>query len=95
MISVSDGQIEYAEQVEAKLKATGIRVQLDRSGDRMAKQIRKAELEKVPVMAVIGAKEVEAGTLSIRSRKHGDLGAISVDETISKLQQVISDRTWF
>ena len=95
LISVSDGQIEYAEQVEAKLKATGIRVQLDRSGDRMAKQIRKAELEKVPVMAVIGAKEVEAGTLSIRSRKHGDLGAISVDETISKLQQVISDRTWF
>jgi threonyl-tRNA synthetase len=95
LIAVSDGQMEYAEQVAAKMKAAGLRVQLDHSGDRMAKQIRKAEMEKIPVMAVIGAKEVEAGTLSIRSRKHGELGAISVDEAISKMQLAISDRTWF
>ena len=94
LIAVSDGQMEYAEQVAAKMKALGLRVQLDRSGDRMAKQIRKAELEKIPVMAIIGAKEVEAGTLSIRSRKHGELGAISVDEAVSKMQVAISDRTW-
>jgi threonyl-tRNA synthetase len=95
LIAVSDSQMEYAEQVAAKMKAAGLRVQLDHSGDRMAKQIRKAEMEKVPVMAVIGAKEVDAGTLSIRSRKHGELGAISVDEVISKMQAAISDRTWF
>jgi threonyl-tRNA synthetase len=95
LIAVSDGQIAYAEEVVTKMKAAGLRVQLDHSGDRMAKQIRKAEMEKVPVMAVIGAKEVEAGTLSIRSRKHGELGAISVDEVISKMQAAISDRTWF
>jgi len=93
LIAVSDSQMEYAEQVAAKMKAAGLRVQLDHSGDRMAKQIRKAEMEKVPVMAVIGAKEVDAGTLSIRSRKHGELGAISVDEAISKMQADISDRT--
>lgn len=95
LIAVSDGQIAYAEEVVTKMKAAGLRVQLDHSGDRMAKQIRKAEMEKVPVMAVIGAKEVEAGTLSIRSRKHGELGAISVDEVISKMQAAISERTWF
>ena len=95
LIAVSDGQMEYAEQVAAQMKAAGLRVQLDYSGDRMAKQIRKAEMEKIPVMAVIGAKEVEAGTLSIRSRKHGELGAISVDEAISKMHLAISDRTWF
>ncbi|MFN5658632.1 MAG: threonine--tRNA ligase [Pseudanabaena sp.] len=95
LIAVSDGQMAYAEEVATKMKAAGLRVQLDSSGDRMAKQIRKAELEKVPVMAVIGAKEVEAGTLSIRSRKNGELGAISVDEAISKMKSVISDRTWF
>lgn len=95
LIAVSDGQMAYAEEVVTKMKAAGLRVQLDHSGDRMAKQIRKAEMEKVPVMAVIGAKEVEAGTLSIRSRKHGELGAISVDEVISKMQAAISDRTWF
>ena len=94
LIAVSDAQMEYAEQVAAKMKAKGLRVQLDYSGDRMAKQIRKAELEKVPVMAVIGAKEVEAGTLSIRSRKNGELGAISVDSVIDKMQSAISDRTW-
>jgi threonyl-tRNA synthetase len=95
LIAVSDGQMEYAQQVAAQMKAAGLRVQLDHSGDRMAKQIRKAEMEKIPVMAVIGAKEVEAGTLSIRSRKHGELGAISVDEAISKMQLAISDRNWF
>ena len=95
LIAVSDSQMAYAEEVAAKMKAAGLRVQLDYSGDRMAKQIRKAELEKVPVMAVIGAKEVEAGTLSIRSRKNGELGAISVDEAISKMKQAISDRNWF
>ena len=95
LIAVSDGQMAYAEEVVTKMKAAGLRVQLDHSGDRMAKQIRKAEMEKVPVMAIIGAKEVEAGTLSIRSRKHGELGAISVDEAISKMQQAICDRTWF
>ncbi len=95
LIAVSDGQMEYAEQVAARMKAVGLRVQLDRSGDRMAKQIRKGEMEKIPVMAIIGAKEVEAKTLSIRSRKHGELGAISVDEAISKMQVAISDRTWF
>lgn len=94
LIAVSDGQMEYAQQVATKMKALGLRVQLDYSGDRMAKQIRKAELEKIPMMAVIGAKEVEAGTLSIRSRKHGELGAISVDEVISKMQTAISDRNW-
>ena len=95
LIAVSDGQMAYAEEVATKMKAAGLRVQLDHSGDRMAKQIRKAEMEKVPVMAIIGAKEVEAGTLSIRSRKHGELGEISVDEAISKMQQAICDRTWF
>ncbi len=94
LIAVSDGQMAYAEEVAARMKASGLRVQLDHSGDRMAKQIRKAELDKVPVMAVIGAKEVEAGTLSIRSRKHGELGAISVDEAISKMQVAIGDRNW-
>ena len=95
LIAVSDSQMEYAEQVAAKMKAAGLRVQLDHSGDRMAKQIRKAEMDKIPVMAVIGAKEVESGTLSIRSRKHGELGAIAIDEVISKMQAAISDRTWF
>ncbi|WP_271253839.1 threonine--tRNA ligase [Pseudanabaena sp. Chao 1811] len=95
LIAVSDSQMAYAEEVATKMKAAGLRVQLDYSGDRMAKQIRKAELEKVPVMAVIGAKEVEAGTLSIRSRKNGEIGAISVDEAISKMKSAISDRTWF
>ncbi|MHC5823768.1 MAG: His/Gly/Thr/Pro-type tRNA ligase C-terminal domain-containing protein, partial [Nostoc sp.] len=60
-------------------------------GDRLGKQIRNAEKEKIPVMAVVGAKEVETNTLSIRTRASGDLGSISVDQVVDKLQEAIAN----
>ena len=94
LIAVSEDQLDYAREVAALMKQAGLRVQVDLSGDRMAKQIRKAELEKIPVMAVVGAKEVEARTLSIRTRKHGDLGVIPVTEVIEKMQKSIAAHDW-
>jgi threonyl-tRNA synthetase len=94
IIAVSEQQLEYANQVAAQMKKAGLRVQVDNSGDRMAKQIRKAEMEKIPVMAVIGAKEVEANTLSIRSRKHGELGAIALSEVIDKMLSAVQTHGW-
>jgi threonyl-tRNA synthetase len=95
LIPVSDDHLPYAVAVAAKMKAAGLRVQVDRSGDRMAKQIRKAELEKIPVMAIVGAKEMETETLSIRSRKHGELGALSVATVVEKMLAAVGDRGWF
>ena len=92
LITVSEGQLEFARSVAAQMKALGIRVQVDLSSDRMQKQIRNAELEKIPVMGIIGAKEVEQNALSVRTRKHGDLGTLSVAEFISKVQSAITNR---
>jgi threonyl-tRNA synthetase len=89
-LPVSDDVREYAKSVAAILKQAGIRVEIDQSGERLGKQIRTAELEKIPVVAVIGKKEVENQTLSIRTRKNGDLGALTIDEILPRLQNAIT-----
>lgn len=85
LLPVGDEQHPYAEKVAAQLQAQGVRVSVDRSGDRLGKQIRNAETQKIPVMGIIGAKEVESETVSIRTRAAGDVGAFPVKELIEKL----------
>lgn len=94
LIAVSEDQLPYAHEVATLMQRSGLRVQVDNSGDRMAKQIRKAELEKIPIMAVVGAKEVEANSLSIRTRKHGDLGVIPTNEVIEKILAAVTSHDW-
>ena len=66
---------------------------MDASGDRLGKQIRTAELEKIPVVAVIGQREVDSQTLSIRTRQRGDLGGLTMPEVIERLQGAINQKT--
>ncbi|MGL5079193.1 MAG: His/Gly/Thr/Pro-type tRNA ligase C-terminal domain-containing protein, partial [Waterburya sp.] len=73
----------------------GIRAEADTSGERLGKMIRNAEKQKIPVMSVVGDKEVENNTLSIRTRASGELGAIAVSEVIAKLTTAISERSNF
>lgn len=68
----------------------GLRVEVDRGNDRLAKQIRNAELQRVPIMAVVGVKEMETGKLAIRSRKLGDLGSFEVQDLLSELSRCVS-----
>jgi threonyl-tRNA synthetase len=89
LLPVSDEYLDYAQQVTAKMQALGIRAETDTSGERLGKMIRNGETQKIPVMAVVGAKEVETDSLSVRTRAKGELGAISVDEAIGKLQEAI------
>ncbi|BAZ32564.1 threonyl-tRNA synthetase [Cylindrospermum sp. NIES-4074] len=91
LLPVGDAQLEFSQDVAAKLLAAGIRAKVDTSGDRLGKLIRNGEKEKIPVMAVVGAKEVESNTLSIRTRASGDLGAIPVDEVLDKLKNAITN----
>jgi threonyl-tRNA synthetase len=91
LLPVSDEFLPYAKEVAAKMQAQGIRAEADTSGERLAKLIRNAEKQKIPVMAVIGAKEVESSCLNIRTRAAGELGAISVDEVITKMAEAISN----
>lgn len=90
LLPVGDIQIDFAKDVVTKMRALGIRAEVDTSGDRLGKQIRNAEKEKIPVMAVVGAKEVETNTLSIRTRASGELGVIPVDEVVDKMKDAIA-----
>ncbi|MEH2334895.1 threonine--tRNA ligase [Nostoc sp.] len=90
LLPVGDIQVDFAKDVVTKMRALGIRAEVDTSGDRLGKQIRNAEKEKIPVMAVVGAKEVETNTLSIRTRASGELGVIPVDEVVEKMKDAIA-----
>ena len=77
LLPVTDEVMAYAETLQSELTAAGIRSRIDRSGERLGKLIRSGEQQKIPVLAVIGAQEAEQGTLSLRSRRQGDLGSVA------------------
>ncbi len=89
LMPVSDDFSGYAQEVCQKMLSLGIRAEVDNTGERLAKMIRNGEKQKIPVMAVVGANEVENNTLSIRTRASGDLGAIAVVEVIDKVKGAI------
>ncbi|MER3434446.1 MAG: threonine--tRNA ligase [Leptolyngbya sp. ERB_1_1] len=91
LLPVSDEFRPFAIQVIEQMKQAGIRAEVAPGGDRLGKLIRNAEKDKIPVMAVVGAKEVEANTLNIRIRASRDLGAIAVTEVIDRLKHANSD----
>ena len=89
LLPVSEEFLPFAKEVEARMKALNIRAEVE-SSERLGKLIRNAEKDKIPVMCVVGAKEVEANSLNIRTRASGELGPISVDEVLGRLQTAIS-----
>ena len=82
ILPVSDEARPFSEQVLQQLKRIHIRASIDASGERLGKLIRNGEKSKVPVLAVIGAKEIQNSSVSLRSRRSGDLGEIPLDELI-------------
>jgi threonyl-tRNA synthetase len=93
LLPISDRQNDYAREVQAKLAAAGIRAEIDDRGDKINAKIRDAQLQKIPYMLVIGEREVSAGRVSVRNRKHGDQGSTSIEEFISHLTQLSSSRS--
>jgi threonyl-tRNA synthetase len=85
LLPVGEDFIAFAKETVAKMLMAGIRAEVDLGGDRLGKLIRNAEKDKIPVMAVVGAKELEANALSIRTRAEGELGSIAVSEVIDRL----------
>ena len=95
LLPVTEGHWEYADNAAIEMRKLGVRVEVDKSGERLGKMIRNSEKAKIPVMSVIGDKEVEANTLSIRTRKDGDVGAIALTEVIERLGNALRDRVDF
>ncbi|PZD71405.1 Threonine--tRNA ligase [Acaryochloris thomasi RCC1774] len=89
LLTVSDAQQEYAFEVLNQLTQKGWRAEVDRSGERLGKQIRLAALEKIPVVAVVGKREVENQTLSIRTRQAGEQGPLTLCDLYEKMQSAI------
>lgn len=95
VLPVGEAQRDYAEEVAAKMRSLGIRAQADTSNERLGKLIRNAEKDKIPVMAVVGAKEVESDSLSIRTRASGELGTIPLPEVLEKMKIAIAEYSNF
>jgi threonyl-tRNA synthetase len=83
LLPVTDEVLPWAEELLGQLRAAGIRASLDQSGERLGKLIRNGETMKIPVLAVIGAKEAEARGASLRSRAAGDLGLVAAETLLA------------
>ena len=92
VIPVSEKSMDYATGVYEKLKAAGIRTELDQKDEKVGYKIRQAQLEKVPYMLVLGEKEAAEGAITVRSRDKGDLGAAGLDAFIEDIKKMIETK---
>lgn len=93
ILPISENFMEYAESIYKKLKQLGkFRVSIDSKNEKIGKKIREAQLNKIPYMLILGQKEVEDNTISVRSRDKGDLGSMPIDEFIEKLDTEVKNK---
>ena len=92
ILPITDNQHEYAYKVKEELQTKGIRVEVDDRNEKTGYKIREAQLQKIPYMLIVGEKEVEGNTVSIRSREEGDIGAKSVEEFTKEIVERIDSK---
>jgi len=92
VIPIADRHAEYAGQVQARLRQSGVRVEVDDRGERMNAKIRDAQLQKIPYMLVVGDREREAEAVSVRLRSGEDLGSQPLEEFLARVQAEIAQR---
>jgi threonyl-tRNA synthetase len=89
VLPITDRQIPYAQQVAQRLHEAGVRVDVDDRKEKVNFKIREAQLQKVPYMLVVGDREAESGSVSVRNRKHGDQGVKALDAFIQEIRELI------
>jgi len=92
VLPITDRQIEYAKQVRERLVAAGLRATLDDRKEKVNLKIRDAQMQKIPYMLVVGDREAQNDSVSVRHRKHGDRGAERVDDFIAGIAREISSK---
>ncbi len=92
VLPIADRHVAYGRQVTERLKAAGIRAELDDRNEKVNLKIREAQLQKVPYMLVAGDREVQSGTVSVRNRRRGDLGPKSLEEFLAEIRQLIESK---
>ena len=93
VLPISDKYLDYAQSVFEALKNAGIRVEIDTRAEKIGYKIREAQMQKIPYMLVVGAKEQEEGLVSVRSRFAGDEGQRTLDEFIGDIKKEIFEKT--
>src|SRR5580658_7780633 len=93
VMPITDRQLDYAKKVHAQLEAAGFRAHLDDRKEKVNLKIREAQLQKVPYMLVVGDREAEAQSVSVRHRKHGDLGAKPVEQFITETTELVESKS--
>ena len=93
LLPIADRHIEYVRKLQEKLEEAGIRCELDDRSEKIGFKIRSAQLEKIPYMLVVGDKDIESGTVAVRSRKNGDEGASTIEDFIARIQKEVAEKT--
>jgi threonyl-tRNA synthetase len=93
VLSIGEKHVDYAKQVAGRLASRGFRVETDVRDEKIGYKIREAQLQKVPYMLIVGEKEMEAGAVSVRARKAGDLGSMSLAEFEGRLASDVESRS--
>jgi len=93
IIPITDVQIPAADALLAQCKKARLRVTIDTAADKMGAKIRRAQLDKIPLMAVIGKREAEAGQISLRSRKHGAEGVLDIETFLTRVRAEVATAT--
>lgn len=92
LLPIADRHHQYAREIMSKLQAAGVRCELDDRSEKTGFKIRSAQMEKIPYMILVGDKDIEAGTISVRSRKNGDEGATTIDEFVARIKEEIDTK---
>jgi threonyl-tRNA synthetase len=86
IVPIADRHLEYAESVAARLRSARFRIEVDARREKMQAKIRDAQAQQVPYMLIVGDRDQQAGTVSVRERRQGDLGALPLDEFIQQIE---------
>ena len=92
VLPITDKQLDYARGVAEKLRAAGLRVDVDARSEKVNAKIREAQLQKIPYMLVVGGREAENQTVSVRHRKDGDQGVKSLDDFLAEAKKLIASK---
>ncbi|MEK7551157.1 MAG: threonine--tRNA ligase [Patescibacteria group bacterium] len=92
LLPITDGQLDFAQKVEKQLRDLGVRVETDTKSQTLQAKIREATLQKVPFLGIIGAKEIESDTVSVRTREGKDLGKMKISEFLNKVRDEIDKK---
>ena len=92
LLPIADRHLDYITEIKNALESKGIRCELDDRSEKIGYKIREAQLKKIPYMVIAGDKDIENNTISIRSRKDGDIGSMSLDEFVAKITEEISTK---